>query len=138
MYNALRAKDQSHFVTSTLTYTMTPPKRSFRSCLIKVYCSPGQKLLIESLARSAGAKSISDYALQILTDGNPDNLSFIRHQTEASLLNVAVYERLGNMVDLLQERPDAKMEALQKMIDEIQGMRRDIALRRLQFTLDDL
>lgn len=117
---------------------MSPPKRNFRSCTIKVYCSPEEKHLFESHARSAGAKSCSEYALKILTGGLSDDFGSILRKAEGSLLNVAVYERLGEMVALLQERPDAQMDALQGMIEEIQGMRRDIALRRLQFTLDDL
>lgn len=120
---------------------MTDVKRSRKTECIKIRCTPDEKESIQRGADLAGADSVSEYALTLLLGGNSEKYGFMRHKADGPLLNAAVYGRLGEMVERLQEEPgDAVKLASEAMILEtielMHEIRRDIAINRLRHSFE--
>lgn len=125
-------------------------KREGKTASIEITCTPSQKTAIKARSQSVGAKSVSEYLLTIALKGNVDDYGFMRRKADGPLVNAATYQRLGEMIELLETRicatskdslfsasPDAQ-SLLQELIEQIHETRREIALNRLKNAVNRL
>lgn len=107
-------------------------KRSPKREHIKVWCTADQKARVLSNAQRNGAKSTSEYLLTLGLNGLTEEYSSARRKEDGPLLNAEVYLKLFNMIEALQQRPDAGTELVEEAIALIHEVRRDIAINRLR------
>ena len=108
------------------------PKPELKETYIRVLCTDRQKQLAQAKARAAGARSLSEYALTMMLEGNTDEYGTVRRKADGALVNAELYQRLGEMVAALQASPDYSWSLVQEAIDLIHELRREIALSRLR------
>ncbi|WP_017302330.1 plasmid mobilization protein [Nodosilinea nodulosa] len=95
-------------------------KTTRRTETIEVQCTAEQKAQIRQYAVGAGT-SMSTYLLDCALKR--------RRQAEGPLINLLLYQRLGELGEILESHPQSrKRQALLELIWEV---RREIALRRI-------
>ncbi|GAQ00175.1 hypothetical protein [Leptolyngbya sp. NIES-2104] len=106
-------------------------KRELKDTFIKIPCTATQKKRIQDYAAAANAKSVAQYGLTLLLAGETNEFGSLRRKAEGALLNGDTYRLLREIRDLLQANPNADDELIQRAIEVVNQVGRDIALHRL-------
>lgn len=110
---------------------MTAPKRATRETHIQIACTYDQKEKIKGIARQAGAKTLNQYALTLLLQGNTEEFGFLRRKAEGALVTADTYRQLREIAQALKARPDSNTELVKAAIDLVNEVGREITLARL-------
>lgn len=110
---------------------MPSPKRATRETYIQIACTHEQKARIKEIAHQAGAKTLNQYALTLLLEGNTEEFGFLRRKAEGALVNADTYRQLRTIAEALKSHPDASSDFIQEAISIVKTVGRDIGLARL-------
>jgi HPt (histidine-containing phosphotransfer) domain-containing protein len=105
-------------------------KKKTKDTHFKVLCTVEQRERAHTIAKSAGAASLSEYALTLILEGNTEKYGTSRRKAEGPLINAQLYYRLGEMVDALKATPSNCCDLVQEAIAFLHEIRREIVLNR--------
>lgn len=107
------------------------PKRSTNKTYIMVRCSPSQKRTIEEKAKTVGARSVNEYTLTVLLEGETEEYGTLRRKAEGALVNSQTYHQLIQLNQALRDRSDSDTQLVREAIALIEQVGREVVLARL-------
>lgn len=113
-------------------------KRATDETYIKVRCSPSQKSRIEEKVKQVAAKSMNEYCLTVLLEGDTEEYGTLRRKAEGPLVNSQTYHQLIQLNQALRERQDFDTQLLRDAIALVKQVGREIVLARLENKIDQL
>lgn len=117
---------------------MSRPQRAKRETYIQIACTHDQKTQIKDIARKAGAKTLNQYALTLLLQGNTEEFGFLRRKAEGALITADTYRQLRTIAQALKAKSDSDTALVQEAIDLVNTVGREIALARLANQIEKL
>lgn len=110
---------------------MSAAKRPPDQTYIQIACTPDQKDRIKKLAKQAGAKTLNQYALPLLLNGDTEGFAFAQRNAEGALVTADVYRQLRSIAQTLKTNLNPNDSLIQEAIEVVNAIGRDIALARL-------
>lgn len=113
-------------------------KRLSKDSYFKVYCNTEQKQRIQRHAKAVCAKSVSEYVLTVLLQGDTREYDGLRYKADGMLINAATYQKLGELVDDLRGRKHLEGAEIEAVISLIHEVRLEIATCRLSNKIEKI